>query len=207
MSETETKNVNNASNSSSEKSESSSFITDKEIFTLAERKISKYGEDVANQIKQEYSKGVVYDQSVKEDILEQIDEKARQYKQQIENEKKHLEIENKISELYKNYNLEAKEAENIIKKVIDSDSKMTKLFSKNPNMLSDPTIVESLLDIHKENVRLSEIRFDLQGQSSSEKKLTRLDELELKNRKINGLNPKERQEYQFLLEKKYLKTN
>jgi hypothetical protein len=119
-------------------------ITDKEIFSNLKNKLSKkFGDDVVNSIENNYSKGLKYDISVKENMEDEIMDNAyRLFKD--------AEIAKKQNNIYKTHELSREEGDKIIKEMIKYDPDLQEDMNLDPEYLSSPANLNRVLKKYKQ---------------------------------------------------------
>lgn len=120
------------------------FITDTQIFESIKPKItSKYGEEVASILQGEYSKGIAYDKMIEEKLLDEIPDKAREYKENLEGVKK-------LNKVYESFQMDVPSAEKAIKEIFDNDAKFRNMITNDKSLLKNPAVISNVLETFKE---------------------------------------------------------
>lgn len=119
-------------------------ITDQDIFNNLKSKLSKkYGEDVVNSIENNYNRGLKYDISAKENMEEEIRDKAFTLYRDSE-------IAKKQNQVYKFHELSREEGDKIIGEMVKYDSELQEDIKLDPEYFSSPANLNRVLKKHKQ---------------------------------------------------------
>jgi hypothetical protein len=180
-----------------EQKTSRQFLTDREIFEKIKPKISKYGEDVINSLAKDYSKGIAFDESVVNNLFDEIEEKAR-------NAKHFSDIDKRKQEIYTSFGIDAKTAEqNLVQLLQEKESWQEMSNEEKKELLENPSFIKASLKEYNNLQKIKQLDFQKFGTTSNNETVSRFDELSLKRGSQKGLSAQELQEYQNLLEQKY----